>query len=309
MKDNSRGLRRLVRKLEKHLLPTVPFPEDQPGKGLWEWVSSPPPHVWARYLVEADVEAPINCVVLSDLHVGSHARDLERLERIVTEILAVDVDVVLLPGDFVNMQIFGKGRIRPETIAEVISPLMRKAPAFAVMGNHDSEYGSHLVGEALAERGVTVLRNASSEVKTSGGSIWIAGLEDASTGYPDVVTALRDVPALGRTLLMAHDPASFAAVPSGLIATVCGHTHGGQVRLPFVGPVINASSAPLAWTHGRITEAHGTLIISAGLGTSGLPIRLNCPPEILLLRIEPAAHRAQVSEERGTGAIGMGLAT
>jgi len=293
MRDNARGFRRLVRKLETPFRPTVPFAVDQPGKGLWEWFSSPPPHIWTRHVVDADLPGPLNFVVLSDLHIGSHAADLERLGRIVNEILEQPVEVILLPGDFVNMQIFGRGRIRPETIAEVISPLVHKAPVFAVLGNHDFEYGSHLVGEALEARGVTVLRNSSSAVDTSAGRIWIAGVDDASMGHPDVVKALREVSLLNRTLLLAHDPISFAQAPTGLIATICGHTHGGQVRLPFLGPITNASDAPLAWTHGCITEEHGTLIVSAGLGTSGLPIRLNCPPEIVLLRIEPRVRSAQ----------------
>ena len=75
-------------------------------------------------------------------------------------------------------------------------------------------------------------------------------------------------------------------MPRGLIATVSGHTHGGQIRLPFLGAIVNASSAPLRWTHGHVIEDERHLVVSAGLGTSGLPLRLNCPPEIVELVIE-----------------------
>jgi predicted MPP superfamily phosphohydrolase len=77
------------------------------------------------------------------------------------------------------------------------------------------------------------------------------------------------------------DPASFADVPKGPWVTVSGHTHGGQWRIPFWGPLVNASDAPLRWSHGHIIEGGRHLIVSAGLGTSGLPWRINCPPEIV----------------------------
>ena len=89
-------------------------------------------------------------------------------------------------------------------------------------------------------------------------------------------------------LVLAHDPASFAAVPRGLIATVSGHTHGGQIRLPFLGAVVNAKpGAPLRWTHGHVIEDERHLVVSAGAwNQQPASLRLNCPPEIVELVIE-----------------------
>lgn len=288
MKDNSRGLRRIVRTLQHRLQPRVPFAADMPGKGAWEALAHAPRHVWRSYRLPAALEQPITCVVLSDVHLGSQSRDLDRLDAIVGEIRARSFDVLLLPGDFINMQVFGGGRIRPGTIAEILSPLARMAPAVAVLGNHDAEYGRPHVAAALEAQGITVLFNAWTVCETQGGPLHIAGLEDHSTGEPDIAKALDGIPATASTLVLAHDPASFASVPHGPIATICGHTHGGQIRLPFFGAVVNASDAPMAWTHGHIVQHGRHLVVSAGLGSSGLPFRLNCPPEIVSLTLEPS---------------------
>jgi hypothetical protein len=242
--------------------------------------------VWRRYRLKGEFSGTLSCVVLSDLHLGSHAGDLARLESIMREIGERYCDLLLLPGDFVNMQVFGGGRIRPEAIAEILSSLTRRIPAVAVLGNHDAEYGTQRVASALERHGIQVLFNDWCGIETAAGLIHVAGLEDHITGRPDVVRALSGIPSLANTLVLAHDPASFAAVPAGPIATVCGHTHGGQIRLPWIGALVNASDAPLSHTHGHIVEADRNLIVSAGLGTSGLPLRANCPPELVELTIE-----------------------
>jgi predicted MPP superfamily phosphohydrolase len=223
--------------------------------------------------------------VLSDLHVGSQAADSRRFEGIVNEVLRHKFDLLLLPGDFVNMQMLGGGRVRPETIAQLLAPIASRVPTIAVMGNHDAEYGIAPIVKCLSDYGIVVLFNESTLVRTEAGDIHIAGVEDHSTGNPDVLRALDGIPKGGTTIVLAHDPAIFADVPPEPSVTVCGHTHGGQICLPFLGPVVNASSAPLAWTHGHIVNAGRHLVVSAGLGTSGLPWRWNCPPEIVEVKI------------------------
>ena len=132
----------------------------------------------------APVDCALSCVVLSDLHVGSHAGDLDRLEGIVGEVIAHRPGLLLLGGDYVNMQPFGGGRVRPEQIAEVLAPLARAMPVAAVLGNHDAEYGTELVAKALEERGIPVLFNEVRRLETEAGTIDVAGLEDHGTGQP-----------------------------------------------------------------------------------------------------------------------------
>lgn len=287
MGRNGRGLGHILRSIEERLLPSVPFAENAQHKGLWESITRAGPHVWRRHHLSGNIDRALTCVVLTDLHVGSHGGDLDRLSRIVDDILARRPSLLLLGGDYVNMQIFGGGRVRPEEVAEILAPLARAMPAAAVLGNHDAEYGTGLVARALEERGIPVLFNAVRRMETEAGPIDIAGLEDYRTGSQDTAAVFAALGDPGRTLVLAHDPASFASVPSGPIVTVSGHTHGGQIRLPLVGALVNASTAPLSWTHGHIIEGQRHLVVSAGLGTSGLPLRLNCPPEIVELVIAP----------------------
>lgn len=268
-------------------MPPVPFAENAHHKGLLESVTRAPPHVWRRYRLSGGIDAPLTCVVLTDLHVGSHAGDLDRIASIVAEVRARRPGLLLLGGDYVNMQIFGGGRVRPEEVAEVLAPLAGAAPVAAVLGNHDAEYGAAHVARTLEARGIPVLFNEVRRLETHAGDIDVAGLEDHGTGRRDVAGLLAGLQRPSRTLVLAHDPASFEDVPAGVIATVSGHTHGGQIRLPLVGALVNASTAPLRWSHGHVVEEDRHLVVSAGLGTSGLPLRFNCPPEIVELLIEP----------------------
>lgn len=287
MGQGSGAIARAFRRLKPSLLPPVPFAENAHGKGLLEFVTRAQPHVWRRYRLASEVEAPLTCVVLADLHVGSHAGDLDRLAAIVAEVRAGGPGLLLLGGDYVNMQFFGGGRVRPEEVAEILAPLARAVPTAAVLGNHDAEYGAAHVARTLEEQGIPVLCNALRTLATNAGDVDVVGLEDYRTGQRDVAGLLGSLRRPSRTLVLAHDPASFEDVPAGVIATVSGHTHGGQIRLPLVGAMVNASAAPLRWSLGHVVEKDRHLVVSAGLGTSGLPLRLNCPPEIVELLIEP----------------------
>jgi uncharacterized protein len=275
-----RHFRRSLRRFR----PSTPFAADNVHKGNLTPIARAQKHVWQNYQVAfpkpIELKHPLRLVVLSDLHVGSHHADLERLANIVNEISKRKLDILILPGDFVNMQIFGGGRVRPESVAKVLAPLTQRIPTFAVLGNHDSQYGLEHVESSLTAVGVTVLRNSWSRCSTSAGDIFIVGLEDESTGSPNFTGASIGIPKNAPLLVIAHDPASFSQIPDQPLIVISGHTHGGQVRLPWVGAVVNASAAPLAWSHGYIRLGLRHLIVSAGIGTSVVPIRFRCPPEI-----------------------------
>lgn len=156
-----------------------------------------------------------------------------------------------------------------------------------MLGNHDAEYGNEVIGKALESVGIVVHSNTSAVLDVLDKPLYIVGLEDHSTGNPNFSEASDGVMDLRRAIVLAHDPASFATVPDGPLVTICGHTHGGQMRLPWWGPIVNASDAPMEWTRGHIVVGGRDLIVSAGLGTSGLPWRLNCPPEIVEIDLWP----------------------
>ena len=96
---------------------------------------------------------------------------------------------------------------------------------------------------------------------------------------------LSSLPPDRATIVLTHDPALFKHVPAGPFLTLAGHTHGGQIRLPGLGVVVNASEAPLHWSHGLVVEGGRHLIVTAGLGSGGIPVRIGVPPEFVLIEV------------------------
>ena len=235
---------------------------------------------------------PLKISVLADVHLGSHSNDLNRLSEIVAKVNAWKPDVILLLGDFINNQLFFQGWICPKKIAELLSPLESRLGVFSVLGNHDWYYDGYAVWDALEQNGIQVLENASVKIMDEIGDFWIVGLADQKTRRPDVEPVFENLPKSDPALVMAHDPATFQAIPEGPYLTLCGHTHGGQCCLPFIGPIVNSSQAPLRWTSGYIIEDRRHLFVSRGLGTSGLPLRFFCPPEIGFITLVGEKERA-----------------
>src|SRR5262249_22751756 len=190
-----------------------------------------------------------------------------------------------LGGDYINMQPFGGGRVPPRVIAKILARLEAPCGRFAILGNHDISYGADEVGSALREQGIAVLDDESVPARFENVEFRIAGVPDANSRRSAAHTLIASLAASLPTVVLAHDPVWFAAVRSPLHVTLAGHTHGGQVRLPLVGAITNASRAPLRWTHGHIVEGGRHLYVTSGLGTSGVPIRVGIPPEIVVLDI------------------------
>jgi predicted MPP superfamily phosphohydrolase len=228
---------------------------------------------------------PIRIAFLSDLHAGSHADDVARLTAIVKEAAAFKPDLVLHGGDFVNMQLFGGGRLSPYVVARVLAPLDAPLGRFAVLGNHDYNYGAEEITAALMNEGITVLHDEKCDLAFGGSTIELIGLPDTRRLRDGGRALLAGLSPETPTIVLTHDPYWFAYVPKGPNITLAGHTHGGQIRLPAIGPLRNASRAPLRWTHGFVREDQRLLYVTGGLGTSGIPVRIGIPPEYAILEV------------------------
>ena len=115
-------------------------------------------------------------------------------------------------------------------------------------------------------------------------STW-SGVPDAHVVRPQAKALLASLAPDRPTIVLAHDPVWFKDVPSGPFLTLAGHTHGGQIKLPGLGVLTNASRAPLRWSHGLVVEGGRHLIVTAGLGTGGIPLRIGVPPEFVLIEV------------------------
>lgn len=174
---------------------------------------------------------------------------------------------------------------------------------FVVLGNHDyaalglrgvlrggraSNDVARLCAE-LARAGATVLRNTWATVRTRGATLYLVGVDDPHRGRDDLHRALAGLPPTGPRLLLSHSPDILPqAIACGLRAIVAGHTHGGQVVLPLAGALTTATRVRLPRPSGLMRWREATIYVSRGVH-GAIPFRLNCPPEVALIELRPAA--------------------
>lgn len=215
---------------------------------------------------------PLRISFVTDLHAGFFLPDgyLSEASRIVA---AFKPDVILFGGDLVENELAFLEQTRT-----FFRDLTRLAPVYAVLGNHDSYVNPHAVVGFLSESGVRTLRGESVELSGPWGRFTLCGLRDWYEG-PVSFDCLRGKD-LASTILLVHNPQLGLRLPTDLVpwVSLCGHTHGGQMRLPLVGAPVNQADRRIQAGENDIDGRR--IIVSAGLGYSGLPVRLLCPPDV-----------------------------
>jgi predicted MPP superfamily phosphohydrolase len=197
-------------------------------------------------------------------------------------------DLIVLGGDFVSVPLIGDDR-KAAFAAEPCARLLRQMTApyglWAVLGNHDEGTDHRHVTRALQAENIQVLANQSQAIERDGARIWLAGVNDVLSKTADLSKTLRRVPAGEAVILLAHEP-DFAdeAAKFPIDLQLSGHSHGGQVRIPLLPPLYLPKLAK-KYIWGRYQVGPLALYTTAGLGTIGVPMRLNCPPEIALLTL------------------------
>jgi predicted MPP superfamily phosphohydrolase len=237
----------------------------------------------------------IRAGVITDLHAGvPHAR-LGAIERAVAALNDAAPDVHLLLGDYVDASQFLRRDIAPEAVAGALAELRAPLGSHAVLGNHDWRAVGDRMWRALSRAGINVLENRAVRLPTRAGSFWVGGVGDLRFRIPDIQRTLQDVPAHEPVLLLAHDPDVFPHVPGRVALTLSGHTHGGQVAIPGLRRPMLPSAYGETYARGLIVEDGRRLLVSSGIGTSGLPVRLLAPPEVLVLTLRSASSSPRSS--------------
>ncbi len=197
-------------------------------------------------------------------------------------------DLIALTGDFVSVPWFGdpaNGAADAEPCAEALRKLQAPHGLWAVLGNHDVFSDPDRVTSALKAVEIPVLANQSIPIEKDGARFWLTGVDDVIGGSADLPGALHGIPGEEAVVLMAHEPdyADYVAqYPVDL--QLSGHTHAGQVRLPFMRPLYLPEMAKkYVWGLFKIGEL--TLYTNAGIGTVEIPVRFNCPPEVTLFTL------------------------
>jgi predicted MPP superfamily phosphohydrolase len=142
------------------------------------------------------------------------------------------------------------------------------------------------VRKGLEHNGIKVLENESAQLDVRGTSLWLVGFADLWTRPQRIADAVAKVPEGQPLIGLTHNPDIFPNVPERVQLLLAGHTHGGQVRLPILGPVIESSDYGDRWVRGHVFEGNHHLFVTTGIGTSIVPIRFGLPPEIVLLTLK-----------------------
>ncbi len=254
-----------------------------------------------EYEVTAHPDAPsvpdafdgFRIVQVADLHAHQHGA---RGDRLIQAVAAARPDIIVLTGDQISMD---SGQADIDFAMETIRRLSEIAPVYLITGNHEA--GHRDIDQILVEfeaAGAHLLRNETTMIERGGQRIELAGVDDPNMRWSDTArmgdaaAAEQNLAEVGftpgeYTVLLAHRPDEFtvyAQSPAELV--LAGHNHGGQVRIPGVGGLINPKRELFpAYTEGSFTKGGTEMIVSRGLGDSLLPVRINNPYEVVVVTL------------------------
>ena len=243
----------------------------------WGFVIEPRWVEVTRHVIEAPVTAPVVIAHLSDLHLTSFGY---RERRILDLLKETQPDLIVLTGDTIDD---GDGSAGHAFLTKLKAPL----GVYSVLGNWEHWRPVRPAASTPYDgTSVTLLDNEARQVRAG---IWIVGLDDATAGQPALQRTMRDVPVGAYVLAAIHSPAYFPSMRGQVNLALAGHTHGGQVRLPWLGAMwLPPGSA--AYEAGWYREGGAMLYVSRGIGTSILPVRFLCRPELAVITLRPVVQ-------------------
>jgi predicted MPP superfamily phosphohydrolase len=232
----------------------------------------------------------LRIAVLSDIHADNWFITEKKLRTIVERTNQLQPELIVILGDYMSGDGWVTQRVEPEVFGAVLKDLRAPLGVYSVLGNHDWWYSGMKVRRGLEQNGIKVLENEAAQVDARGSSFWLVGLADLWTRPQRIDDALAKVPEGQPLIALTHNPDIFPNVPQRVQLVLAGHTHGGQVRFPLIGPVIESSDYGDRWVRGHVFEDNHHLFVTTGIGTSIVPVRFGVPPEIVLLTLKSGSH-------------------
>lgn len=220
---------------------------------------------------------------ITDMHIGRNST-LDHARQIVDMCNDLQPDIIALTGDYVS-----RADAITNALVEVLRDLRAKSGKFAVLGNHDYWTNAHRVVASLKSAGISLLNNAHHILTRNGEKLCIAGVDDLFSQNTDAAKALAGVDPKICRILLCHNPDYAEMLPAQVRVDLMlsGHTHGGQVCLPLIGPLI----LPIEfkkYAQGLVQGPRCPVYISRGLGMVTIPVRFNCRPELPLITLQRA---------------------
>jgi hypothetical protein len=234
---------------------------------------------------------PIKVALLSDIHLGNRGMQPQRLFDIADQVNAAHPDLILIAGDFLAGHDAVGAVERAHGLTAPLARLKATYGVVAVLGNHDLWTAPAAIRSALRRAGVTILENQA----VRRGPLTIVGVGDRFSGNDDVPRALAEARRLGGApVVLTHSPDLAPHLPAAFPLLLAGHTHCGQVVIPWVGPAVTRAPR-YHWRQlyspryrcGLVREGNRITIVTAGLGLGTAPIRLGAMPDWWLLTFHP----------------------
>ncbi len=226
-------------------------------------------------------------VQLTDLHYG-FLMPLSLIEQVVKRANQLERDVIVCTGDYVHAR---QDTAEIDVVWPVLSRLNAPSGVFSILGNHD-HWANSARSQYWLEQSGQNLNHGSIALERSGKRLWLLGAGDFWTDHQDLDSLLQTVPESDCRVVLAHNPdTADSEFSSRIDLMICGHTHGGQVVIPFIGPPV-LPVRNKSYASGLISSPRGIQVfISRGIGWAVCPIRFNCGPEIAVLELVPEGKR------------------
>lgn len=224
-------------------------------------------------------------VAISDIHGGSHYVNEEKLRRLVELANAQNPDLIVLLGDYVSQQRIARGALKmpSETIAKNLKGFQAKYGVFAIIGNHDWYYDEAKITREFEDAGIAVLSNEVEKIKVGDEIVNLWGIEDYWKNRKVPLEPFKQIAEKRNIIAITHNPDSLLKAPGEISLMFAGHSHGGQVKIPFYGAIAFVNDPRLMEGFVKLDGKH--IFITTGVGCTGPQIRFGVPPEIAVLTL------------------------
>jgi uncharacterized protein len=233
-------------------------------------------------------------VQFSDIHLEQYTEEFF-VNEVIARVNALNADLLLVTGDFVSRgpMSLEMSYAAASRCAELFSSLTCPE-RYGILGNHDSAVGGRIIRDHMENNGLPILVNQFVRIEREGQHIFLSGLDDVSFGVPNLALGVPEKPD-APVILMVHEPDFAVHIGTHrrgplVDLVLCGHTHGGQIRIPGLPPLALPPLGKL-FPHGNFQLGRMQLYVNRGIGTVGVPFRFNCPPEITVATLRAAPNQ------------------